>query len=130
MKKSKNEFINPRPSLYEYELAGEWKVLAGKTDEDNDRLSIKMAKPDDWWFHVKGMPGSHVILRAKPNEKPGKDILKLAASIAAYHSKAKNGGQTPVSCTQARYVTKPRGAKPGSVQIRKESIIKVRPGLP
>ncbi|MDM8537566.1 NFACT RNA binding domain-containing protein [Desulfobacterales bacterium HSG17] len=116
--------------LNEYELAGGWQVLAGKTDADNDRLSIKLARPDDWWFHVRGMPGSHVILRAKDDEKPDKDTLKLAAAIAAYHSKAKNGGVTAVSCTQARYVTKPRGAKPGSVHIRKESVIKVRPGLP
>ena len=126
----KKHFTMEQPRLYEYELDRGWQVLAGKTDKDNDRLSIKLAKPDDWWFHIRGMPGSHVILKAKSDENPDKDILKQAAAIAAYHSKAKNGGVTAVSCTQARYVTKPRGAKPGTVHIRKESVIKVKPGLP
>jgi len=126
----KKQFTGEQPRLYEYELGGGWQVLAGRTDEDNDRLSIKLAKSDDWWFHVRGMPGSHVILKAKSDENPDKEILKQAAAIAAYHSKAKNGGVTAVSCTQARYVTKPRGAKPGTVHIRKESVIKVRPKIP
>ena len=114
---------------YRYMLPGDWEVLAGKTDVDNDLLSLKMAGPKDYWFHVKGMPGSHVILRAK-DSKPDRSIIKQAASIAAYHSKARNGGITPVSYTLAQYVTKPKGAKPGTVSIRKESIIKVRPCLP
>jgi len=118
-----------KPHVFEYELPGEWIVLAGKSDEDNDYLSLKAAKPDDWWFHVRGMPGSHVILRAKPGVDPARKILKGAAAIAAYHSKAKNGGVVPVACTKARFVTKPRGAKPGTVTIRKETIFKVRPSL-
>ncbi len=75
------------------------------------------------------MPGSHVVLKVPAGEDPNKSILKMAASIAAYYSKARAGGVVPVSCTRARYVTKPRGAKPGTVQIRKESVLKVRPGL-
>jgi predicted ribosome quality control (RQC) complex YloA/Tae2 family protein len=118
------------PRCYEYELPGGWIVMAGKTDTDNDRLSIKFADPDDWWFHVRGMPGSHVILKCKADQEPDRDALRAAAAIAAFHSKARNGGVTAVSCTQARYVTKPRGAKPGTVQIRKEKVIKVRPELP
>ena len=120
---------NP-PRLYEYELPGGWIVLAGRSDEDNDQLSIRLAKQDDWWFHVRGMPGSHVLLRARKDMEPITDILKQAAAIAAYHSKAGKGGRVPVACTRAKYVRKPKGAKPGSVQIRKERLIKVRPGLP
>jgi predicted ribosome quality control (RQC) complex YloA/Tae2 family protein len=118
------------PKIHEYNLPGDWTVLAGKTDQDNDRLSLKTAKPNDWWFHIRGMPGSHVILRSKPDQEPDKDTLKQAAAIAAYHSKARNGGVVAVSCTRAKDVTKPRGAKPGTVQIRKESVLKVRPALP
>lgn len=117
-------------NIVEYELPGGWKALAGKTDADNDFLSLKMAKPSDFWFHVRGMPGSHVVLKAKPNEEPDREILKCAAAVAAFHSKARKGGVVSVSCTRARYVTKPKGAKPGSVHIRKESVLKVRPGLP
>jgi len=122
--------VHDRSKIQEYTLPDEWTVLAGKTDMDNDRLSLKTAKPNDWWFHIKGIPGSHVILRAKPGQEPDKETLKQAAAVAAYHSKARNGGVAAVSCTLAKYVTKPRGAKPGTVQIRKESVLKVRPALP
>ncbi len=117
-------------NIIEYQLPGDWKVLAGKTDADNDYLSLKLANPNDYWFHVRGMPGSHVILREKDGEEPDKSVLKEAAAIAAWHSKAKNGGITAVSCTMAKYVSKPRGAKPGTVTIKKESVLKVRPGIP
>jgi predicted ribosome quality control (RQC) complex YloA/Tae2 family protein len=118
------------PRVYEYELPGGWKVLAGKTDEDNDLLSTRIVQPGDWWFHVRGMPGSHVILQEQPDAKPDTATLKQAAAIAAYHSKARTGGVVPVACTRGRYVTKPRGAKPGTVEIRKEIIYKVHPALP
>ena len=119
-----------RHNIIEYRISGGWFVLAGKTDADNDYLSLKVANPNDYWFHVRGMPGSHVVLREKDGEEPDKSVLREAAAIAAYHSKAKNGGVTAVSCTMAKYVSKPRGAKPGTVTIKKESVIKVRPGLP
>ena len=115
---------------FEYALPGGWTVWAGRTDADNERLSLKVARPDDWWFHVRGMPGSHVILQGPPGTEPDRETLKRAAAVAAYHSKARAGGEVPVSCTQARYVTKPRGAKPGTVQIRKETVLKVRPAIP
>jgi predicted ribosome quality control (RQC) complex YloA/Tae2 family protein len=116
--------------VYAYELPGDWTVLVGRTDVDNDRLSLKIAEPADWWFHVRGMPGSHVLLRAKPSEEPDRATLKQAAAIAAYYSKAREGGQTPVACTQARHVRKQKGAKPGTVHIRKEIVLKVHPALP
>lgn len=130
MKQAESHHRPQPPKLYRYQLEGEWEVLAGRTDADNDRLSLNTAHPDDWWFHVKGMPGSHVLLRAKKGVEPGRQTLKQAASIAAYHSKARSGGTVAISCTRARYVNKPRGAKPGTVQIRKEIIFKVKPSLP
>ena len=113
--------------LVEYPLAGGWKALVGRTDADNDYLSLTVARPDDWWFHVRGVPGGHVILQGPPGEDPDRETLKRAAAIAAYHSKARRAGLVAVSCTRARYVTKPRHAKMGTVQIRKEVVIKVRP---
>ena len=119
----------PSVHLLEYVLPGGWKVLVGRTDADNDHLSLRVARPDDWWFHVRGMPGSHVILQSPTDEEPDRQTLKRAAAIAAYHSKAREAGVVAVSCTRARYVTKPRGAKVGTVQIRKEVVFKVRPAL-
>src|SRR5919109_2822967 len=116
--------------LIHYTLPGDWTVLVGRTDADNDRLSLHIAKPNDWWFHVRGMPGSHVLLLARPGDDPDRTTLKGAAAIAAYHSKARTAGVVAVSYTRARYVTKHRDAPPGTVQIRKEVVLKVRPETP
>jgi len=121
----------PEPArLREYALPGGWKVLAGRTEADNDRLSLRLARPADWWFHVRGQSGSHVVLQGPAGEAPSSEILKAAAAVAAYHSKARAGGLVAVSCTQARYVSKPRGARPGTVQVRRETVLRVRPALP
>jgi predicted ribosome quality control (RQC) complex YloA/Tae2 family protein len=126
MARVKSSASEPR-RLIEYALPGGWKALAGRTDADNEHLSLRVARPDDWWFHVRGMPGSHVILQGPAGEDADRETLKRAAAIAAYHSKAREGGVVAVSCTRARYVSKPRGAKVGTVQIRKEVVLKVRP---
>jgi len=118
------------PKLWRYQLPCGWIVLAGRTDLDNDRLSLKIAKANDWWFHVKGLPGSHVVLQVPAGEQVDNATLKEAAAVAAWHSKKRESNQVAVSCTQARYVTKPRGAKPGTVEIRKAKVLKVRPALP
>jgi predicted ribosome quality control (RQC) complex YloA/Tae2 family protein len=118
------------PDVWKYVLSGVWEVLAGKTDADNDLLSLKTAQANDLWFHVHGLPGSHVILRGPDGETATNDLIKQAAAIAAWHSKARNAGIVSVSCTEAKYVSKPRGAKPGSVCIKREKMIKVRPAIP
>ncbi|WP_177342740.1 hypothetical protein [Desulfosarcina cetonica] len=66
----------------------------------------------------------------RKNHPPDRETLNRAAAIAAYHSKARGGGVVAVSGTLAGNVSKPRGAKPGSVLIRRERVFKVRPALP
>ncbi|MCF8079560.1 MAG: NFACT RNA binding domain-containing protein [Desulfobacterales bacterium] len=127
---AENAHRPPEPNVYEYELPGGWIVLAGRTDADNDLLSLKTARPSDYWFHVRGMAGSHVVLRGEKDRQPDRKTLEAAAAVAAWHSKARSGGKVPVACTLAKFVSKPRGAKPGTVSIRKEKILKVRPALP
>ena len=104
-------------------------MLVGASDADNDYLSSRVAEPNDWWFHADGVPGSHVILRAKSDQEPGKATLRQATAVAAYHSKARNAGTTPVHCTRARYVKKPRGVKTGTVQVAHGTTLKVRPDI-
>jgi predicted ribosome quality control (RQC) complex YloA/Tae2 family protein len=119
-----------KPKIEEYALPDGWKILAGRSDAENDRLSIRVARPHDWWFHVRGMPGSHVILQGPEGLEADRRLLETAAAVAAYHSKARNGGTVAVSYTLARHVSKPRGAEPGTVHIRNERVLKVRPALP
>ena len=110
-----------------YTLPDGWQVLVGRTDADNDSLSFRVARPEEWWFHVRGMPGSHVILQGPPGVDADRQTLTRAAALAAYHSTARHAGVVPVSGTRARDVTKPRGAPAGTVQIRHERVFKVRP---
>src|SRR5262245_20862449 len=115
--------------IIEYELPGGWTLLVGKSDADNDELSTRVARPEDFWFHVVGVPGSHVVLRAKPDEEPGRETLRHAAAVAAYPSKARAGGTVPVHCTLARHVGKPRRFEVGTVSVSEGRVLKVRPDV-
>jgi predicted ribosome quality control (RQC) complex YloA/Tae2 family protein len=118
-----------KPRIIRYELPGAWTLLAGATDADNDQLSTTIAEPQDWWFHAENVPGSHVVLRAKPDAEPSRETLQQAAAVAAYHSKARAAGIVRVYCTRARHVKKPRGAKTGTVEVTKGTALKVRPDI-
>ncbi|MCB9732160.1 MAG: DUF814 domain-containing protein [Deltaproteobacteria bacterium] len=122
------ELRNP-PAVWEYDVDG-WVVWAGKTAHDNDVLSIKVARNDDWWFHLRGAPSSHVVLFVRDGVDPPRDVVERAAAVAAWHSKQRGGGVVAVSGTRARFVSKPRGVKPGTVEIKKEAVFKVRPAIP
>jgi predicted ribosome quality control (RQC) complex YloA/Tae2 family protein len=117
------------PRIFRYELPGGWTLLVGAADADNDYLSTEVADREDWWFHADGVPGSHVLLRAKAGEEPSRETVRQAAAVAAYHSKARAAGNARVYCTRARHVTKPRGAKVGTVNVRQGSVLKVRPDI-
>ncbi len=83
------------------------------------------------FMHARGLPGSHVVLRVdKPKEGIPKNILKNAAQLAAYHSKAKTAKLAPVSYTFGKYVRKKKGMDPGKVLLMKENVLLVRPEIP
>ena len=109
-----------------------FEVWVGKDSASNDLLTFKYSKQDDLWFHVRGASGSHTVLKI-PEEFEGKipkDIIKAAAEICAYYSKAKNAKNVNVAYTEAKNVHKYRGAKSGSVVIKNEKVVKVTPKIP
>jgi predicted ribosome quality control (RQC) complex YloA/Tae2 family protein len=114
-----------------FKLEGGFEVWVGKDSASNDMLSIKYTKQNDLWFHVRGSSGSHTVLKA-PEEVTDypKEIIKIAAAIAAYYSKSKNAKNVPVAYTEAKNVQKYKGAKSGSVVIKGEKIVKVNPEIP
>ena len=106
-------------------------VLVGKDSRNNDVLTLKVAKPEDLWFHARGCPGSHVVLQVTNTKEPvQKSTIKKVAAIAAFYSKAKNSGLTPVAYTKKKYVTKRKGMKDGMVSLLREDVILVRPEIP
>jgi hypothetical protein len=112
-------------------LGEKWEVRVGRTNDENDVLTHRFAKPDDIWMHASGVPGSHVVLRMQGRtNNPPREVLEAAAAIAARFSKAKHAGTVPVLWTRKRYVRKPRGAKPGLAACTHEKTLFVRPGLP
>ncbi|GHU36704.1 hypothetical protein FACS1894105_07510 [Clostridia bacterium] len=102
------------------------KVLCGRNNRQNDALTFKTATRADMWFHVRNIPGSHVILFCGASDPDAKDI-EFAAKIAAANSKGKNMPICSVDFTRVRSVKKPTGAKPGFVTYANFQTINVKP---
>ena len=114
-----------------YLIENKYHVYVGKDSANNDLLTAKFAKQNDFWFHARSVSGSHVVLRVEnTKEAVPKNILKKAASLAAYHSKAKTAGIVPVSYTLKKYVSKRKGAPLGQVSLLKEDVLLVKPEIP
>jgi len=114
-----------------YLIDDKYDLYVGKDSRNNDLLTTKFAKQNDYWFHARSVSGSHVVLRIINSKEPvPKYILKKTASIAAYHSKAKTSGLAPVSYTQKKYVVKRKGMDPGKVALLKEETLLVKPEIP
>jgi hypothetical protein len=105
-----------------------FEVLIGKGDAENDQLTFKVADNTDFWLHVASVPGSHVVIRNpdKLSELP-RHVLERAAELAAYHSKAKDGGKVEVHLARIADISKPRGFAPGKVILKKWTGIRVYP---
>ncbi len=117
------------PSAFrQFELAPGYRAYVGKDSKNNDELTMKFAKQNDLWFHARGVSGSHVVLRSANSSIP-KNIIEMAASLAAYYSKARNAKYCPVVYTQRKYVRKPKGAAVGAVRLEREEVIMVEPKL-
>lgn len=112
-----------------FDLGEGFILYVGKNAANNDELTMRFARPYDLWFHARGTSGSHAVLRLNKDAKIPKTILHKAAGIAAYYSGAKNAKYVPVSYTYKKYVSKPKGANPGSVTISRENVIMAEPKI-
>jgi predicted ribosome quality control (RQC) complex YloA/Tae2 family protein len=116
---------------YRYFTIDGWNIFIGKSDTQNDELSTRFARPPDIWFHVAGHAGSHVIIqRPKGQEFPPPEVLKIAASLAVWFSKAKHTSYAEVHYTEARFVHKRRHAPAGEVIAERCKSIRVSPRSP
>ena len=111
-------------NLNKFRISSGKTVLVGKNNLQNDWLTLKKANKTDIWFHVKNIPGSHVILQS--DQATEEDILETA-EIAAYFSKAKDSAHVQVDYVQDKRVKKPNGAKPGFVIYTGQNSIEVTP---
>jgi predicted ribosome quality control (RQC) complex YloA/Tae2 family protein len=97
-----------------------FKILVGRNNIQNDKLTFKIANKTDIWLHTQKIHGSHVIIKG---ENPSREILEFAAKLAVKHSKAKNSNNVPVDYTFVKYVKKPNGSKPGFVIYTNQNTI-------
>lgn len=122
-----------KPEPVRYELSDGTVVLVGRNNIENDWLTMKHASKTDVWMHTKDIPGSHVILKLDDGRNVSDlsaELIYEAASIAAYHSRAKDSDNVPVDYVPVRYVKKPNGAKPGMVIFTHNQTVYVKPALP
>jgi len=113
----------------QYETRNGLTVLVGKSADDNDRLTFRVARPDDIWFHVMDYRGSHVVLSwGKKEDPPPADLLD-AAGVAAYFSGARKSPVVDVHWTRRKYVTRIKGV-PGRVRLSRSHTMRVPPALP
>lgn len=89
-------------------------IYVGKNNYQNEELTFKFATGNDWWFHAKGAPGSHVIVKAN-NEMPPDSTFEEAARLAAYYSKNRAAEKVEIDYVEKKHVKKVNGAKPGFV---------------
>lgn len=99
-------------------------ITVGKNNLENDQLTMKLSQKNHYWFHVKDIPGSHVILKTSD---PDEQSITEAATIAAYYSKARDSSKVPVDYVQIKHIRKPNGAKPGFVIFEGQKTILVDP---
>lgn len=113
--KKKNNQKQPKllPPM-EYMTTDGFRVLVGRNNMQNDKLSLKTASKSDMWLHTQKFPGSHVVI-ISDNKEISDDAIVEAAEIAAYHSKARDAKLVPVDYTYVKHLKKPQGAPPGKV---------------
>lgn len=108
----KKEKITSRPM--HYISSDGYHMYVGKNNLQNDELTFSFANGNDWWFHAKGAPGSHVIVKTGGDELPDR-TFEEAGRLAAYYSKNRGSDKVEIDYVEKKHVKKPNGSKPGFV---------------
>ncbi len=109
---TKKAKITSRP--FHYKSSDGYDIYVGKNNYQNEELTFRFASGNDWWFHAKGIPGSHVIVKSKGEEMPD-STFEDAARLAAHYSKGRGQEKIEIDYLEKRNVKKPGGGKPGFV---------------
>ena len=108
----KREKVTSKP--FHYISSDGYHIYVGKNNYQNEELTFKLAVGNDWWFHAKGYPGSHVVVKTNGDELPDR-TFEEAGKLAAYYSQARGQEKVEIDYTQKKNVKKPNGSKPGFV---------------
>lgn len=118
--------VEGRPARYR--SADGLEILVGRNNRQNDLVTFKLARPEDWWFHVQKGPGAHVVVRGPSGDRPVPERTAFqAALLAAWFSRSRTDTRVAVAFTRRKHVRKPSGAKPGFVMYDHERVVVVQP---
>ncbi|MBQ5952275.1 MAG: NFACT family protein [Lachnospiraceae bacterium] len=123
----KEKALKPRP--LSFKTSDGFELLVGKNNLQNEEVTFRLSSPSDWWFHAKGVPGSHVILRSAGREVSDA-AMEEAAALAAWFSKLRGSAKADVDYVLRKEVKKVPGARPGYVIYHTNYSMTVTPGLP
>lgn len=110
---SKKPKITSKP--FHYLSSDGYHMYVGKNNFQNEELTFKFATGNDWWFHAKGVPGSHVIVKADGDDDMPDATFEEAGRLAAYYSQNRGNEKVEIDYIQRKHVKKPKGGKPGFV---------------
>ena len=99
---------------FHYLSSDGYHIYVGKNNLQNEELTFHFASGNDWWFHAKGIPGSHVIVKTNGEELPDR-TFEEAGRLAAYYSKNRGSEKIEIDYIEKKHVKKPKGGKPGFV---------------
>ena len=99
---------------FHYLSSDGYHIYVGKNNIQNEELTFRFAKGNDWWFHAKGCPGSHVIVKTNGEELSDR-TFEEAGKLAAYYSKNRGMEKVEIDYIERKHVKKPNGGKPGFV---------------
>jgi predicted ribosome quality control (RQC) complex YloA/Tae2 family protein len=105
---------------------GGYTILYGETAEANDYLTLRVAKSNDWWLHIRGSASAHVVIATRNQpDRVQRETIEYAAKIAVQHSPSKHAGYVPVDYTLKKYVRKPKGAPKGTALYTHEKTLHI-----
>lgn len=122
----KKKQVKTKP--FHYRSSDGYDIYVGRNNFQNDELTFKFANGNDWWFHAKGMPGSHVIVKINGDELPDK-TFEEAGQLAGYYSKGRNNDKVEIDYLQRKNVKKPNGAVAGYVVYYTNYSLTVKPDI-
>lgn len=125
-KNTKKQKLTSQP--LHYISSDGYDMYVGKNNLQNEELTFKFAGGGDWWFHAKGIPGSHVIVKTKGDELPDR-TFEEAARLAAYYSKNRTSEKVEIDYIQRKHVKKPNSGKPGFVIYHTNYSMMIEPDI-
>lgn len=124
--RQKKSSVKSKP--FHYRSSDGYDIYVGKNNYQNEELTLKFATGNDWWFHAKGIPGSHVIVKSRNEELPDR-VFEEAGKLAGFYSKGRDSEKLEIDYLQKKNIKKPNGSAPGFVVYYTNFSLTIHPDI-